>query len=98
MPFLLDTIGAFKSSPHHVTFHPIFPVLLVHFLLPSGNPLYLSPFILKQQSCSKSHPTESNLGHLLFGQNMVLLASGITIIQEHTYCFTYSCVVFYVLI
>ena len=73
-------------------------VLLVHFLLPSGNSLYLYPFIFKKQSCSKSHPTESNLGHLLFGQNIVLLASGITIIQEHTYCFTYSCVVFYVLI
>lgn len=95
MPFILCTIGAFKSSRSHITFRPIFPCPFPSALRKSP---YLYPFIFKKQSCSKSHPTESNLGHLLFGQNIVLLASGITIIQEHTYCFTYSCVAFYVLI
>lgn len=98
MPFILYTIGALKSSPNHTTFHPIFLLfpLSISFYPQEIPSIY--PFIFKKRSCSKSHPTESNLGHLLFGQNIVLLASGITIIQEHTYCFTYSCVVFYVLI
>lgn len=69
--------------PHNVSSsQPLLP-LPFSFPLP---PIFIS---------NRVFTPESSPGHLSFAQNISLLASSLPIIQEHTYCFTYSCVPYF---